>query len=264
MASFTVFAIFFFSTLILFCILFLTFLIFGRLIKLQFKRWFLAGKGYVEVEHVSSTKVRNYFIMKPSNNKFNLDDGFFHYISECVTRKGDIMKKVDKSFLSKMPEFTESELEGMNEKEQKEYKDRIISEWNEMKNLYKVISNLKYDPEHLSRKIGMPVISYYGDNPDPINFAERTKAYGSGVIKDMYLRLLLTQRYKDFQMMIIVLLISWVVMVIVMFGMWRVHLTDATTIKTCVDSLNISNSKWIELANITAQAKMQSSTILVS
>jgi len=264
MASFGLFAFFFFSSLILFVIVFLTFLIFGRLIKLQFKRWFLGSKGYVEVEHVSSTKVRNYFIMKPTNNKFNLDDGFYHYISECITRKGDVMRKVDKSFLSKMPEFEPSELDGLSDKEQKEYKERVISEWNELKNLVKVISNLKYDPEHLSRKIGMPVITYYGDNPDPINFASREKAYGSGVIKDMYLRLLLTQRYKDFQFMLMVLLISWVVSAVAMFGLWRVHLSDATTIKSCFDALNVSNTRWMDLANATAQASVQSSTILVS
>ena len=264
MASFGLFAIFFFSTLILFCILFLTFLIFGRLIKLQFKRWFLGNKGYIEVEHVSSTKVRNYFIMKPSNNKFNLDDGFYHYISECITRKGDIMKKIDKSFLSKMPDFEPSELEGMSDKEQKEYKDRVISEYNELKNLVKLISNLKYDPEQLSRKIGMPVITYYGDNPDPINFAERTKAYGSGVIKDMYLRLLLTQRYKDFQFMILILLISWVVCVTAMFGLWRVHVGDSKLIVDCFTAINQSNAQWMELANRTVSANLQSSTILVS
>jgi hypothetical protein len=259
MASFTMFAIFFFSTLILFCILFLTFLIFGRLIKLQFKRWFLAGKGYVEVEHISSTKVRNYFIMKPTNNKFNLDDGFYHYISECVTRKGDIMKKIDKSFLSKMPEFEESEFEGLSDKERKEYKERALNEWKEIQNLYKVISNIKYDPEHLSRKIGMPVITYYGDNPDPLNFASREKAYGSGVIKDMYLRLLLTQRYKDFQFMIMVLFVSWVVMVIVIFGLWRVHLTDATNYVNCIRLVNETNTRYDLLVNSTLERLAQSS-----
>jgi hypothetical protein len=110
----------------------------------------------------------------------------------------------------------------------------------------------------------MPTITYYGDNPDPINFAERTKSYGSGVIKDMYLRLLLTQRYKDFQMMILVLLISWVVGVVAMFGLWRVHLADSKLIADCFAMVNQSQTQWMDLANRTATANLQSSTILVS
>jgi hypothetical protein len=112
--------------------------------------------------------------------------------------------------------------------------------------------------------MGMPVITYYGDNPDPINPSDRTKAYGSGVIKDMYLRLLLTQRYKDFQFLITIMLIALVVIAIAVFGLWRVHLKDASNYQGCLNMLNVSQQKWIELTNQSIQKAMQSSTIVVT
>jgi hypothetical protein len=264
MASFILFAIFFFSAIILFVLFGLTWLIFGKLMRLQIKRWFMASKGYVEVEHISDTKVRNYFIMRPSKNKFDISDGFYHYIPECVTRKGDILRKFDSSFLTKVPEVDDIELEGMNDKEKMEYVARVDAEWKELKGLYKVISGLKYDPQLLNRKFGMPVITYYGDNPDPMNYSDRTKSYGSGVIKDMYLRLLLTQRFKDFQMIVAVMLISMIVVAIAVFGLWRVHLTDATNYHNCLAMVNETNMKMTNLLNTTIQRSLQSSTIVVS
>jgi len=262
--SFVLFAVFFFSAIILFITLVLTWLIFGKLMRLQIKRWFMASKGYVEVEHISDTKVRNYFILRPSKNKFDIADGFYHYIPECVTRKGDILRKFDPAFLTKVPEIEPEELEGLNDKDKEAYIRRVTAEWNELKGLHKVVSGLKYDPQLLNRKFGMPVITYYGDNPDPMNYAERTKSYGSGVIKDMYLRLLLTQRFKDFQMMIAVMLISMVVVAIAIFGLWRVHLTDATNYQNCVNIVNQTNNKMIELLNTTIARSLQASTIVVS
>lgn len=262
--SFVLFAVFFFSAII-FCILFvLTWIIFGKLMRLQIKRWFMASKGYVEVEHISDTKVRNYFILRPSKNKFDISDGFYHYIPECVTRKGDILRKFDPSFLTKVPEVEPEELEGLNDKDRELYLKRVKAEWEELKGLYKVVSGLKYDPQLLNRKFGMPVITYYGDNPDPMNYAERTKSYGSGVIKDMYLRLLLTQRFKDFQMMIAIMLISLIVVAIACFGLWRVHLTDSTNYHNCIILVNETNTKIMTLLNQTMLQNAQSSTIVVS
>lgn len=264
MASFTLFAIFFFSAIFLFIALGLTWIIFGKLIRLQIKRWFMASKGYVEVEHISDTKVRNYFILRPSKNKFDIADGFYHYIPECVTRKGDILRKFDPSFLTKVPEIPEEDLEGLNDKDKEAYTKRVKAEWEELKGLYKVISNIKYDPQLLNRKFGMPVITYYGDNPDPMNYSERTKSYGSGVIKDMYLRLLLTQRFKDFQWIMMLMLAIGVVTAIAVFGLWRVHLTDSSNYHSCLTMLNASQDRWIELTNRTIQASVQSSTIVVT
>lgn len=263
MVDFTLFAIFFFASIFFLLVLVIGWIIFGRLIRLQLKRWILAGKGYVEVEHISATKVRNYFIMRPNNQKFDIGEGFYHYIPECITKKGALIRKFDQNFLSKVPEVDISELEGLTEKEQEEFKARNIAEWTELKGLYAVIKGMKYDPELLNRKSGMPVITYYGDNPDPINPADRKKVYGSGVIKDMYLRLLLTQRYKDFQLIIVVALISFVVIAIALVGMWNLHSTDANSIKNCLSQLNTSNTAMLEFANKTLQQTLQSSTVIL-
>ena len=138
-----------------------------------------------------------------------------------------------------------------------------MAEWEELKGLYKVISGIKYDPQLLNRKFGMPVITYYGDNPDPMNFSERSKSYGSGVIKDMYLRLLLTQRYKDFQLIIAVLLVSWVIVAVALVGLWQVLKGNSESLNTCLTLLNTSESNMASWVNISLSAKMQGSTIVV-
>ena len=263
MVNFTLFAIFFFAAIIFFIITIGLFIVFGKLMKLQVKRWFMASKGYVEVEHISDTKVRNYFILRPSKNKFDISDGFYHYIPECVSRKGDILRKFDQAFLSKVPEIDPSELEGLSDKDREAYVKRVNAEWEELRGLYKVVSGLKYDPQLLNRKFGMPVITYYGDNPDPFNPADRKKSYGSGVIKDMYLRLLLTQRFKDFQLIMAILLISWVVVAIALFGFWQVYKTNANSLKTCIDALNVSNNNYVTLVNSTFNKMAQGSTFVV-
>lgn len=261
--SMNLFLIFFISAIVFFCLFIFTWIVFGKLIILQIKRWILASKGYVEVEHISPTKVRNYFLMRPSENRFDFSDGFYHYIPECITRKGDILNKYDKSFLSKVPEFSDSEMSGMNDKEKEEYKSRIIAEWQEMRNIYKVINNLKYDPQQLNRKFGMPIITYYGDNPDPINPAIRDKSYGSGVIKDMYLRLLLTQRYKDFKRIIAIMLICLVVIAISNFGFWQNTRSLIEANRLCIDQLNVSSSMYRDLVNATLTAKAQGSNFII-
>ena len=257
------FLIFFFSAIIFFVLFIMTWIVFGKLIWLQLKRWIMASKGYVEVEHISPTKVRNYFLMKPVENRFDFSDGFYHYLPECITRKGDILNKYDKSFLSKIPEIKPEELVGMSDKEQEEYKRRVLAEWNEMRNLYKVISNMNYDPQLLNRKFGMPIITYYGDNPDPLNPEKRDKAYGSGVIKDMYLRLLLTQRYKDFKLIIGVMLIALVIIAISNFGFWQNSKSLIQANKECLAMLNTSNNAMVDLLNQTIQAKAQGSNFVI-
>lgn len=257
------FMIFFFGAVIFFTLFVATWIVFGKLIMLQIKRWLLASKGYVEVEHISATKVRNYFLLRPNENRFDFSDGFYHYIPECITRRGDILMKYDKSFLSKIPEIKPEELNGLSDKEQEEYKRRVLSEWNEMKNLYKVVSNMFYDPQLLNRKFGMPIITYYADNPDPLNPAQRDKSYGSGVIKDMYLRLLLTQRYKDFKLIIGVMLIALVVIAVSNFGFWQNTKTLLQSNKECLSMLNVSNNAMVDLLNQTIQAKAQGSSIVI-
>lgn len=250
--------LFFFSSLLFFTLFVLTWIFFGRLIKLQVKRWVLASRGYVEVEHISPTNVRNYFILRPRDSKFDLSGGFYHYIPETLTRKGVLIKKFDNALLSKSePDVDLRDLDGLSDNEKEEYLRKLRAEWLELKNLFNVISRLNYDPERLTRKMGMPVITYYGDNPDPINFADREKVYGSGVIKDMYLRLLLTQRYKDFRLFLIIGLVSIVLFALASIGLYSLHASDTVNFGRCVALLNESTNKYLDILNQTIQANNQ-------
>jgi hypothetical protein len=251
------------SAIVFFILFVFTWVVFGKLMTHQIKRWILASKGYVEVEHISPTKVRNYFIMKPSDNKFDLSEGFFHYIPECVSKTGDIISKVDEGFFSKAPDIKPEDLEGLSDKEKEAYKKKVLAEWEEAKKLYKSINDLKYDPQLLNRKLGMPIITYYGDNPDPMNPAERDKVYGSGVIRDMFLRLLLTQRFKDFQRVIMIGLIIAGIIAIALVALYYNQQSIVKINQACNSALIDSNTRYLDMLNKTLVAKAQGSTIVV-
>lgn len=236
---------------------------FGKLIKVQFQRWTLARKGYVELEHVSETNLRSYAIVRPKGNKFDINDGFYHYIPEAITRGGDILKKYPKDFLNKLPSMKPEEIELLPDGEQKDFAKRMRAEYEQFKSIADMIHKLNFRTEAVSWKFGMPIITYYGDNPDPILFRDRQKTYGSGVIKDMYLRLLLTQRYKDFKFMLTVFLIAIVIVAIANFGFWQLFKSFQADLSSCQSMLNVSQMQYIDLVNRTMPHVVQNSTMIV-
>ncbi len=131
------------------------------------------------------------------------------------------------------------------------------------KSLYTVISGLNYDPQLLNRKLGMPVITYYGDNPDPLNPADRSKVYGSGVIKDMYLRLLLTQRYKDFKLLLTLMLVALGIIAIGMIYLSASHSSDARNYGECIKMINTTLNNYNDILNQTLTASAQGSVVTV-
>jgi hypothetical protein len=161
----------------------LVMIMFGKLIKLQMKIWFLAKRGYHLVEHVGNNKVRTYFYLKPDNNKFDFRSGFYLHYPETTTKTSAIIPKTPHKGFSffKLSEIA-NEQEGDKLKEQ--------------------ISKLVYDTSAVTLKWGIPIITYVGNNPNPINFQEPEKEYGAQVIRDIYIRLLATQNYDFMRKMI--------------------------------------------------------------
>lgn len=236
---------------------------FGKLIKVQFQRWTLGRKGYVEIEHVSETNLRDYFIMRPKENKFDVLDGFYHYIPEAITRGGDVLKKYSPDFVNKLSTMDPKEVESLPEGEQKEFAKRMRAEYEQFKKASETINKLNFRTKAVTWKFGMPIITYYGDNPDPVLFSNRDKSYGAGVIRDMYLRLLLTQRYKDFKFIISVMLIAFFIIAIANFGFWKLLQSSNVELSMCHSMLNKTQDGLLDLMNRTIPRVVQNSTIIV-
>jgi hypothetical protein len=238
-------------------LLIILWIIFGSLIRNQFRRWRLAKKGFIEVEHISETNLREYMIMKPSDKTLDFFDGFFLYDSEAVTR-GDknVFKSYKREELEEAIYMKESDLESISD-------DKKKSKIKEIKALYKKYSKLKFDKEALTFKYGMPIISYYGDKPEPVTFRDLKRIYSSTFIKDMYIRLLLTQRYKDFKKFIIIgLIISGVVATcLLLIAFYLNGLTKELGL--CQYMLNNTLSSYTSLVNQTNVIKSLSSSVVI-
>ena len=243
-------------------LLILVFAVFGRLIIIQFQRWRLAKKGFVEVEHVSETNIRRYFIMKPKSGKFDVNDGFYFYIPEALTKGGDLLKKYSKSFLTDDVESSEV-FKALPDDKKEAFLNRVREERKLVEGLVDVVKNLNFKNEALSWKFGMPMITYYGDNPEPFVFRDKSKTFGSGVIKDAYLRLLMTQRFKDFQLFLIVGLVSLVIIALAVSGLFFMNKNLAGSLDVCTQTLNASVGALKSCLEANLPVFNQNSTVFV-
>jgi hypothetical protein len=166
---------------------FFVMIMFGKLIKLQMKIWFLAKRGFHLVEHIGTNKVRTYFYLKPNDNKFEFRSGFYLHYPETTTKTSAVIPRTPKGYSF----FKLSDV--ANDKESERLKETV--------------SKLVYDTNAVTLRWGIPIITYVGNNPNPINFQEPEKEYGAQVIRDIYVRLLATQNYDFMRKMIMIGLI---------------------------------------------------------
>lgn len=240
--------------------LILTWAVFGKLIMVQLKRWTLKNKGYIEVEHVAETGVRNYFVMKPKDYKFDFNTGFYHYQPDAITKTAEVLKEY-KGFEKVLP--SAEELEQMPPDKRKEFLDTFKAEQAQLKEWAEVLNPLKYKPEAMSTRWGMPVITYYGDRPDPILFKDLKKEYGAGVIRDMFLRLLLTQRYQDFRNFLIGMMLIALVAVVAQVGFYMAYQGLSRSFAQCVATNNATATYLMQYLNESAHIASMNSTIVV-
>lgn len=251
------------------------FAIFGKLIIIQFQRWRLAKKGFVEIEHISETNIRRYFIMRPKSGKFDLLDGFYFYLPEALTKGGDVLKKYsedflvdlkndDSSFRSWMKDFFKvSDLSKISDNDLLAFRKQYLAEVKQLREMFDVINKLNFKNEALSWKFGMPMITYYGDNPEPFVFRDKAKTFGSGVIKDAYLRLLMTQRFKDFQLFLVVGLVSLAIIAFALIGLYYMQAGLQQNLAVCQQSLNTSLTGLKSCLDANLPIFQQNSTIII-
>jgi hypothetical protein len=232
-------------------------LFFGTLIKTQFRRWRLARKGYIEVEHISETNLRQYMIMKPSDKSFDFFEGFFLYDSEAVTRgERNVLKNYDRKEIEEAITISEQELNEIPD-------DKKKAKIREIKALYKTFNKLKFNKEALTFRYGMPIISYYGDKPEPVMFRDLKRNYSSTFIKDMYLRLLLTQRYNDFKKFITFGLIIAGVVGLALLGILYYLKGLTADLQVCHNILNTTLNHYEALVNQTITIKALGNSVVI-
>ena len=225
------------STALLILILF----IFGNLMWLQFRVWFLAKKGYHLIEHVGEDKVRRYFYAKPKDKHFEFDTGFYAFVPETTSYAPRIIKSVDKKLIKELPETQQQEIE----------------------DLARIIKDLKYDRDATTIRWGIPTITYYGSNPEPFYFQDRKKQYDAKTFRDMYLRILLTRDFNFLRKIITFGIIALVIIAIVLIIYYFVFSNYASALQTCSINLNETSARLVDFINRTMPIVAQPRNITI-
>lgn len=268
--------------------------LFGKLMWLQFRVWLLARRGFHLVEHIGTDKVRRYFYLRPRDNKFDFNKGFYLHIPETTTKAGELIKGVPKSFkisrldkvkvsgkeLSRFDELIssiESDLVDLRVGSDKYDKlkallvktrvgrDKLLEEVDEgeYKRLEESITKFKYSVDAVTLRWGIPVITYVGNDPNPILFSERDKVYGAPVIRDVYIRLLATQKYGEFNKWIRIGVVALFLVVVVLAVYYFLLSSSASNLTVCQVSLDAVNNDLLVCVNKTAGVLAQNRTIIV-
>jgi hypothetical protein len=219
--------------------------LFGKLNWLQFRIWLLAKKGYHMVEHIGLDKVRNYFYLKPDNNKFDFKKGFYMHIPEATTKIRDgLIKQTNRAkFMVRT--------------------DDAALDANQYQKLKDTAEKFVYSVDAVTLRWGIPTITYVGKNPYPIIFSEPERQMGAQVLKDMYLRIVATQQYEWAKKMITIGLIVVAANVLVLLALWFVTKGNASNLGFCQANLNDTGRQLLDCVNSTARMMAQNSTIIV-
>jgi len=192
-------------------------IMFGKLLSLQVRIWFLARRGFHLVEHIGTNKIRTYFYLRPTDNKFEFRSGFYMHYPETTTKTEEILKPAPSGWKFR-------KLDDIDAKEGAELQERI--------------SKLVYDTNAVTLRWGIPVITYVGNSPYPVNFAEPQKEYGAQVIRDIYIRLLATEQFGFMKKIITigVLILGVIALALLLLG-WA-YSSAATNTGACLSNLN--------------------------
>lgn len=222
-------------------LLILILIMFGSLMWLQIRIWFLAKRGYHLIEHIGEDKVRRYFYAKPKDRKFEFDTGFYAFIPETTNYIPRIVKSVDKRLIKELPEAMQQEIE----------------------DCAKIIKDLNYDRDATTIRWGIPTITYYGSNPEPFYFQDRKKQYDAKTFRDVYLRILLTRDFNFLRRVITYGVIALVIIGIVLIIYYFVFSNYASSLQSCTYNLNVTNARLIDFINRTIPIVSQPHNITI-
>jgi len=215
--------------------------VFGRLMILQLKIWMLARRGYHMVEHIGTNKVRTYYYLKPDQNKFDFNSGFYMHHPETSTKTDSLLKDVKASF---------KKIDDMKDDE-------------EYKVLQDKISKLVYDVDAVTLRWGIPIITYVGKDPHPIDFKERNREFGAQVIRDMYIRILATTQYGMLQKMMIWCIVALFAVAIVCGLLYVAYNSIHADLNMCIVNWNSTQQQLFMYVNKTAVISAQNNTLII-
>jgi hypothetical protein len=243
MVSATVFIIWLMVGSFSFVLLLAMLVFFGRLMKLQMKIWFLSKRGFHLVEHIGMNRVRSYFYLRPKDNKFEFREGFYLDQKDTTTKASAILPGTPSGWNFKKIDSVNDDAEA------DKLKDKI--------------SKLVYDYNAVTLKWGIPIITYVGNNPHPVNFKEPDKVYGAQVIRDVYIRLLATAQYGAMKKLITFGIIAMFATAIGLVLLYMAYRGNAAGTQNCVHMWNATQQQLMSCINSTATIFGQNSTVIV-
>lgn len=217
-----------------FLLLLILLIFFGKLLLLQVKIWLLAKRGFHQVEHIGTDRVRRYFYLRPRDNKFDFLKGFYLHIPETTTKVGEVLKGVPKFYKTKNL-------------------DTPIIDKSEYERLAGVMSSLVYKVDAVTLRWGIPTITYVGNDPNPVLFSERGKVYGAQVIRDVYLRLLATQKYDEFRKWLKYAVFGIAGLTVVLILYYFLFSTTQGNLNTCLTGFEGAKNELVTCANRTGE-----------
>lgn len=237
---------------------------FGNVIWLQFRIWILAKRGYHVVEHIGEDNVRRFYYMRPKDQHFDINDGFMLFMPDSITKQQGILKKFDKRLLFDGHRIPQEVFEKLSQKQKETYLKLYEADKKEAKEYYDSVNNLHYYVDAVTLRYGIPTVTYVGTSSEPVNFKTLHKTYDAKTLKDLYLRILLTQKYGIFKkiMIIAILVMSATAIILFMYYLYMSGLSGNyhTDITTCISNWNATQNSLLRCVNETARIVTQNTT----
>jgi hypothetical protein len=216
---------------------------FGRLMKLQVKIWLLSKRGFHLVEHIGTNRVRTYYYLRPKDNKFVFRDGFYLDQKDTTTKTSALLPGIPGGWNFR-------KLDGVNDDF-------------EADKLRNTINKMNYDYNAVTLRWGIPIITYVGNSPHPVNFKEPDKVYGAQVIRDVYIRLLATSQYGDLRRMIMFGILAMAGVAIGLFLLYLGFRNSGDMANNCVNMWNATQNSLLRCVNDTAILLARNSSVII-
>lgn len=211
---------------------------FGSLMWLQSRIWLLAKKGFYQIRHIREDKVEKYYYLRISDGKYDFEQGVYISEKDSVTRMESIINKFDYNLLSKKKD---TELNAV--------------ERETLKFLMSIKNSKVVDITTLSW--GIPTVTYYGNNPNPINYSDIKKLHDAKNISALIKRIIMTKEWKLVRMVLILCAIALVAWVALGFLGYNMINGLQSKLNSCQSDLNVTSNKLINQLNMTLDSAVQ-------
>lgn len=103
---------------------------------------------------------------------------------------------------------------------------------------YELMSNWRFDSNQVTWRFGIPTLTYYGSDINPVNFKNRDKVYDAKQMKGYAMLLLMATKSEEFKRILNYLLIGACVLTLILGVFVIIMNQQASTIHMCQAQLN--------------------------